>query len=427
MRRVRMWMAALAAAATIVPVASGIAQEAPAQPKLASGALWTATVPPNWNGTLLLWSHGYSPTPRPAEDAPPSLREALLARGYALAGSSYAEPGWALAAAVPDQFATIDAFARAHGRPKRVIAWGMSMGGLVSTALAETAPRRIDGALAMCPSIGGAVGMMNMALDGAYAFKTLVAPDSAVRLVGVDDDRLNGARVAAAVAKARETPQGRARLALAAVLAGLPDWTTPGSPRPDPADAEGQASEMAKSFVMGVFLPRVDQEQRGGGNFSWNSGIDYRRQLALSGRVKMVRAFYRAAAMDLEADLATLNRGKRISAAPSAVHYMTAHYTPYAKPLVPILSVQNVGDGLTSPSLQRGYVEEAARRAPGMADGLWVAAAGHCNFAPEVMLASVRHLEARLETGRWPTRAPLFVAHVPPPMLRPCFQGGRCR
>lgn len=426
----RTWMI-FASAVMLGAGATGQSQVAapPAAPPatLADGARWTASVPARWNGTLLLWSHGYSPVPHPPEDAPASVRNALLARGYALAGSSYADAGWALDSAVPDQFATIEAFAKVHGRPKRVIAWGMSMGGLVTTALAETAPRRIDGALALCPSIGGAVGMMNMALDGAYAFKMLLAPGSAIRLTGVDDDRANGARVAAVVAEAQRTPQGRARLALAGVLAGLPGWTTPGAPAPAADDAVGQEAEMAKTFAMGVFLPRVDQERRGGGGFSWNSGVDYRRQLARSGRGALVARLYRTAGLDLGRDLATLAAGPRVAAAPDAVAYMMAHYTPTARPLVPILSVQNIGDGLTSPSLQRSYVEAAARRAPGAAEALWVAGAGHCTFATGTMLAALDHLERRVARGRWPARPAGFVAHTPPPMLRPCLRGGACR
>jgi hypothetical protein len=94
---------------------------------------------------------------------------------------------------------------------------------------------------------------------------------------------------------------------------------------------------------------------------------------------------------------------------------------------VPILSMQNIGDGLTSPSLQRGYIEAAARRAPGVSSALWVAGAGHCIFAPATILAALDHLEQRLARGRWPARPAGFVAYTPPPMLRPCVRGGACR
>ena len=403
---------------------SSPAAAVPEPEALPGGARWAAEVPANWNGTLLLWSRGYSANVGSPEYAPAPLRESLLSAGYALAGSDYGASGWALAQAVPAQLSTLAAFTRRYGKPKRVIAWGNSMGGLVSTAIAERRPARVDGAAAFCASIGGAVGMMNMALDGAYAFRTLIAPDSAIRVVAIDDDMANGRRVSEALSAAMATPRGRARVALAAVLAGLPGWTMPNSPAPAPSDHDGQVRQMADAFVRGVFLPRVDQERRAGGVFSWNRGIDYRRQLALSGRRAMIEALYRKAGADLEADMARLNAGPRITASPRAVAYMTNHYTPNGRPAVPVVMVQAVGDGLTSPSLQRAY-SEAARGSD--IKSLWVNQAGHCNFTPETVLPAIRYLEARVAKGRWPAQPAVFVAHQPPPMLRPCVRGGRCR
>jgi len=428
--RIKMALAVMLAGAALQPAAAqGSSPEAgsrSASGTLPGGASWTATIPANWNGTLLLWSHGYSPTLPPAQDAPAAQRGALLAAGYALAGSSYATAGWALDSAPSDQLATIDAFAHRFGKPRRVIAWGMSMGGLVTTALAERSPKRIDGALAMCGSIGGAVGMMNMALDGAYAFRTLLAPGSDIRLVRVGDDRANAGRVAAVLAEAQGSAQGRARVALAGVLAGLPGWTTHDGPAPAATDYAAQEAEIARTFVMGVFLPRGDQEARAGGVFSWNTGVDYRAQLARSGREPMVRALYRSAGLDLDRDLATLNAGERVQADPRAVKYMMAHYTPNARPTAPLLAVQMIGDGLTSPSLQRAYIDAAAANGRSVR-ALWVANAGHCTFDTPTVMASVATLAGRLDTGRWPAPSQHFVTYTPPPMLRPCVRGGRCR
>jgi hypothetical protein len=66
-------------------------------------------VPDCWNGTLVLFSHGYAPGPAtPPRDAPtPAAAAALLAEGYALAGSSYVQPGWALGTAADDQLGTL--------------------------------------------------------------------------------------------------------------------------------------------------------------------------------------------------------------------------------------------------------------------------------------------------------------------------------
>lgn len=410
----------LVASLVIAPVA-GVAQ--PAGNLLEGGARWTAQVPSNWNGTLLLWSRGYSPNVGAPEAAPAPVKAQLLAAGYALAGSDYGAAGWALEQAVPAQRATLDAFAARHGKPKRVIAWGYSMGGLVTTALAEQRPARIDGAAAFCSSIGGAVGMMNMALDGAYAFRTLIAPASDIRVVGIDDDMANAKRVGAALSSAMTSPEGRARVTLAGVLAGIPGWTKPGSPEPRADDHEAQVEQIADAFVRGVYLPRVDQERRAGGIFSWNKGIDYRRQLRLSGRGAMVEALYRKAGLSLEADLRRLNSGATITAKPAASAYMMRHYTPNARPTVPLVAVQAVGDGLTSPSLQQGYAD-VARSSD--VKSLWVNQAGHCNFKPEVVVSAIRYLDQRLETGRWQTRPALFVDHRPPPMLRPCFRARRC-
>lgn len=413
---------ATAMLAMTLPPTPILAQQTAPNP-LPGGARWAAEIPANWNGTLLLYSRGYSPNVGNPDAAPKQHRQALLDAGFAIAGSDYGSGGWAVEQAVPAQRATLAAFAVKYGKPKRVIAWGSSMGGLISTALAETKGSGIDGAAPLCSSIGGALGMMNMALDGAYTFRTLIAPRSDIRVVGIDDDRVNGKRVADALAEAVKTPQGRARIALAGVLAGIPGWTSRDKPQPAATDYAAQADEIARAFVMGVYLPRTDQEARAGGTFSWNTGIDYRDQLARSGRRAMVEALYRGARLKLDADLVMLNAGKRIAADPGAVAYMRANYTPNARPLVPLVAVQTIGDGMTAPALQRGYAE-AAR---GDVKSFYVSGAGHCAFDTATVVATIRYLDARIAIGKWPGTPAIFVPHTPAPMLRPCWRGGECK
>ena len=74
--------AAVAAAPAPAPASSHYTGTLP------DGATWIANVPAQWNGTLLLYSHGFG-TLSPADAPDPSTAAALLARGYALAGSSY--------------------------------------------------------------------------------------------------------------------------------------------------------------------------------------------------------------------------------------------------------------------------------------------------------------------------------------------------
>lgn len=390
--------------------------------KIASGALWAAEVPDNWNGTLLLWSRGYSPRKGDPDLAPAAWKADLLAKGYALAASNYGAEGWALAEAVPAQRATVAAFSAIYGKPRRTIGWGQSMGGLVTTALSEQSTPVLNGGIAMCPSIGGALGMMNMGLDGSVAFKTLV--DGGVEVVNVPDDMANAKRVQAAIAEAMKSHEGRARVALAGVLGGIPGWTRRDRPEPAPDDYEAQADEIAASFAMGVFMPRGDQERRAGGVFSWNTGIDYAAQLELSGRRDLVAALYRKAGLDLDADLAKLNAAPRIAAKASAVDYMRANYTPNARPVVPLLSVQAVGDGATSPSLQASYIGAAS---PLNAHQLWLGVAGHCGMGKEVAMSALRYLEARLDSGDWGNDPAGTTVHTPAPMLRPCFRERQCK
>ena len=409
--------------------------------RFADGAYWSMLMPPHWNGTLLLYSHGYAPSVRVPDLAPKDMAGILAQRGYALAASSYATPGWAIAEAIPDQMQTLDEFVRRFGKPRRTIAWGTSMGGLVTIALAEQHPDRIDAALPSCGSLAGALGMMNTALDGAFAFKTLLAPGSNVRLVNVDDDRANARRVRRVLDQAMQTPSGRARVALAAALAQLTTWPNAGRQASVGEESKRQLDTIATSFPMAVFLPRVDQERRAGGAFSWTTGVDFRRQLLRSGREPWVQALYRQAGLDLQRDLDTLNSAPRITADPVAVAYMRAYYTPSGRLRVPVFSYHTIGDQMTSNEQQGAYADLVTKDGHGalFADA-WVARAGHCAFTPAEHIAALETLEQRLANGSWdatPAKlnaraataslgASRFVSYTPPAFLRPCARFARC-
>ncbi|HET8625775.1 MAG TPA: prolyl oligopeptidase family serine peptidase, partial [Thermomicrobiales bacterium] len=274
----------------LLPAASRPA--AAAGPLTLAGVLGDApyriVVPANWNGTLVLYSHGYIPAgvPNQAQDAPDAATASwLLEHGYALAGSAYSATGWAVAEALDDQVALLDYFSRRVGPPRRVIAWGQSLGGLVTAGLAQRYPDRFVGALPMCGILAGAVGAWNEGLDAAFAFKTLVAPDSAIQLVHIAGEGGPNLQLAQrALDAAQQTPQGRARIALAAALANIPGWYDPSRPEPAAGDyaarEEAQYLWSARSLFLYAFGFRAELERRAGGNPSWNTGVDYRRQLA---------------------------------------------------------------------------------------------------------------------------------------------------
>ena len=410
--------------------------------RLDTGNAWAADVPAQWNGTVLLFSHGFNAGPanlprnRPHEGA-----DALLARGYALLGSSYRETGWAVETAVPDQIAALDAFAATIGKPRRVIAYGESMGGLITAALVERHPERIDGAMPMCASLSGTLGMENQALDGAWALKTLVDPAAPLRIVNVwrpgastPPIREEGPAVDALLAKATATAAGRARLALAAAFAQLPDQPDAKAPPPRSPDLDGRVEAYARWFAMGVFFPRFEQERRAGGNASWNIGVDYTAQLDASGKRPLVEALYRRAGLSLVADLATLAKAPRIAADPNAVAYMRANYVPTGKLRRPVLTLHTVGDGATMVTYEQAYqtIVRSAGAAP-MLRQAYVQSFGHCTFNAGETVAGIAALVGRLATGRWDRVAVSpsglnraagstgrFVEYRPARFLRPC-------
>jgi pimeloyl-ACP methyl ester carboxylesterase len=406
----------------------------------AGGARWAVDVPAAWNGTLLLYARGYGsgPMEQAPETAPRGMREELLARGYALGASNYTGREWAVQEAPGDQIEVLDAFIAQVGKPARTIAWGSSMGGLVTVAMAERFPDRLAGALPMCGSVGGSLSMLNNALDGAFVFRTLAAADPAIRVVQLDDDRANARRVQVALDAAWQTPEGRARTLLAAAVAQLPTWTDPNAPRPGAKDYAAQAEQLHRAFAMGVFVPRTDQERRAGGITSWNTGVDYSVQLRRSGLVPLVRHFYREAGLDLDADLKRLAAAPRIAADPQAVAWFRANYVPTGQLRIPMLTLQAVGDGVTIPAIHGGLqsIVDAAGHRRELAQ-LWIEAAGHCIFSPAEMLAALKTLEQRIESGRWSISprdvgrraadstgtAPggtRFTRFTPPAMLRAC-------
>ncbi len=130
-------------------------------------AKYEVRVPDDFNGTLLLWSHGYTyvakiPAQVPllggagndlratiAPGAPDSMvtANALLNQGYALAGSGFAVPGWNAESAVKTNVELLGVVKKKFPKIKRTVAWGASLGGTITQRLAETNPKLIDAAL----------------------------------------------------------------------------------------------------------------------------------------------------------------------------------------------------------------------------------------------------------------------------------------
>lgn len=381
---------------------------------LADGATYLIEVPANWNGVLFLYSHGYV-TPgsaNPAQDVgDPVTRFIMLSSGFALAGSSYANTGWAIQEALPDQIAVLDLFKLMVGQPTRTIAWGHSLGGMITAGLIQQYPGRFDAALPMCGVLSGGVATWNTALDSAFAFKTLLAPGTGLQVVNIANPVANFQLAEGILAVAQPTPRGRARLALVSALADGPGWFFyPPSPGPPPEPPEDDfASQEMNQFLWDEFvdLPflfafRAELEARALGNPSFNTGVNYRKQLAHSINREEVRALYEQAGLDLDADLNTLNNAVRESADPQALEYLEQNIIFNGEIHIPVLTLHTKGDGLVVVQNESAYkkvVDEAGNTA--FLRQTFVHRAGHCEFSPPETIAAVQALLNRLETGNW--------------------------
>jgi hypothetical protein len=384
-----------------------------------NGVAYRVEVPVRWNGDLLLYSHGYrapgadnSATVAPSSpDLSGALRVALLERGYALAGSAYGTTGWAVQDALDDQVRLLDWFHARVGRPRHTYAWGNSMGGLTSVLLAERNPRRFSGVLALCGDLAGAVAEYNSRLDLAYAIKTLLAPGSDLQIARIGDGDANKARFDLVIGQAlRTAPAGQARLALANALADIPGWFDSHTAAPTEVADQVLAQYVYDIYVIGsgIWGPgRAELERRAGGNPSWNVGVDYRRIFARSSQKALVEQAYRAAGLNLDADLATLNAGDRIIPDPSAVAYLARYGTPLGLTHVPVATMHTIGDGGVPVEHEREYADRVHRVAgPHRLRQVYLARGFHCAFSPAEVLAVLDALVRRVNTGEWGDTSP---------------------
>jgi hypothetical protein len=379
------------------------------------GGSWVGDVPSPWNGTVLLYSHGFGPLV--AADAPDAnTKQALLDRGYALVGSSYDPNGswWALGSAIRDQFEALAGLsAQLPSRPRHVMAFGTSMGGLISALEDESNPYgRVDGSFTTCGIVGGGIQLNNYQLDGEYTMSKLLAPGVPIKLVrfngGPPEGLATGEQLDALAQQAQTTPQGRARLALAMAFMNVSPWA-PGQPMPGAHDYDAQEQgqfdvQFSGGFTTMDFVEfgRPYIEQAAGGNGSWTAGEDFERLLDHSSYAREVRALYREAGLDLRSDLGNLTQGADIKADRAAIRWLDQTSVPHGRLRGPELDLHTISDQLV-PVQHENYYAHTVRRAG--ADSLlrqaFIQRQQHCNFTPAELVAGVLALQHRVETGRW--------------------------
>jgi hypothetical protein len=406
-------------AAGAAPAASAAPTSGHSTGTLADGATWIADVPANWNGTLLLYSHGYGPLV--AQDAPdPNTQAELLSEGYAMAGSSYDPNGswWALGSAVGDQFQTLQTVERTilKATPQRVYAFGTSMGGLISALEDQSSDGRLNGALTTCGIVAGGANMNQYQLEGEWAISRLLAPGQNIQLTNFKSGVAGGFADSAAAAQklltagtaAQQTPQGRARLALALAFINVSPWG--GATPPSIYDYAGQEQGQYEDYFTGglgsalafIMEGRDQIELAAGGEAGGTVGVNFAKLLHRSSYYPEVKALYNEAGVSLRADLQTLTRDANLRADPRALRWLEQTSAPSGRLEVPELDLKTISDQLVPVQQENYYHARVARAGDStLLRQAFVDAQGHCNFTPAELVAGVHALATRVSTGSW--------------------------
>ncbi|WP_221583355.1 hypothetical protein [Microbacterium sp. G2-8] len=404
-RALKIGIAAMTAGALVGAMApTAVAEEGDEiiEGQLADTTPYRFIVPDDWNGTVFVNLDFASGSPSDAQ-------QALIDDGAAYGGTTRNVTGWRLGDAVDNQIEALDALAAETGEPERAIAMGSSMGGMIAATTGELHPDRIDGVLAACGGLSGTVSQWNQKLDTVFVLAQLIDPDLPV--VDIPED-IAAARALwqGALAEAQETSEGRARIALASAIGQLPAWS-PSVEDPDPRDPAqyeagwyGSLSGDPLPYIGQAMSSRRSGTEMAGGLPSWNTGVDYAEQLrkASPEARRVVAALYEEAGLSLDADLGIVNGADRVAADPEAVERFAENYEFTGAISVPTLTLNNVGDQISTVAQQSAY-EERVKKA-GNASLLrqtYVGSAGHCVFSDAEMLTAAHVLLDRLDTGHW--------------------------
>ncbi len=403
---------------TLVFAAEAIDRESGVLP---SGYPYQISVPKTWNGVIVsdLDAAG-------RENGP--LAKHLLARGYAYVGTGRQpermnknDPLTELDA----QVAVLQKVTAKYGKGKHTIQMGCSGGGFTALAMAENHPEMIQGAVAFNARGTGGLAVANTWLDLPFALKGLLAPNSNLKIAPVQQNQLPAVydEWAAVLEQAKKTPEGRARVALAVVLAQYPMWgAIEGSPpRPTAGDLDSLELAMFESATDGLrnAVTRRQLYDNVAGVASWNTGVDYARfyaQGATPEQKEIISKLYERAglggASGVTADLAKINAQPRIEGSREGVNYWLAPGRLLSGDIkVPVLHIHGLGDALLPPHLLQGYANEVKKKGQ---DNLYrtgfIDATGHCSQSVAETVAALETVVQRLDKGAWPDTTPAALA-----------------
>ena len=157
------------------------------------GAPYAMQVPANFNGTVALYSHGYrynvdipaaipliggykiTNTPEPVPGGNAEVAKYFFSQGVAIVGSGFARQGWNPDSAIKTNVELIDTFKKQFPKTTKVVAWGSSLGGVITQGLAEKHPELVSAVAPMCMA-DNIAPQLTMAGDFLWGVKVLFDP-----------------------------------------------------------------------------------------------------------------------------------------------------------------------------------------------------------------------------------------------------------
>jgi hypothetical protein len=387
-----------------------------------NGAPYRIRVPEIWNGTLLVFAHGYRDKAdhpgeidnRNADVAPNAALEApLLAQGFALAGSAYKDNGWAIEDAIQDTKNLVLFFKANVGKPQRTIIVAASLGTFVGYKSMEQFEGIYDGALCLCTAGAGATRLWDSGVPLYLAYDVVFGIPPSWGTVGevrndIDFDTEVLAKLVPELSNIANFP----KFEFLRLVAKNPGRGI--TPPPPPAFFPGWA--LTDFFFLTE--ARAELQRRAGGPIVQNLDQNY----TLTDFEKAYLAGLGLPAPVVDAWLAQMNARRNIEAKPSARNYLRNNTDFNGKIHDPILTLHTIIDPLLVVANESAYAElNASAGKQELLFQTYTNGVGHCNLTGPQILTTIGAMDLWVRTGVRPTSASFPAAlgfnsaFVPPP------------
>jgi pimeloyl-ACP methyl ester carboxylesterase len=235
----------------------------------ADGAPYMMVAAANFNGTVLIWSHGVRPAidipatlapvgpytktnaaePAPgAIDGDLTIMNKLVAAGYGVAGSGFSRQGLNTTEALAANKELIATFKTKFPTTKTVIAWGGSLGAMHAQMLAEKNPELVDGVILGCPAANPQDALMAYFGDALWGFKALFDPT--IKVGGYSTDPAT--RTAEQYANIGKILTVISKLSAGLVSGAWPDTSSPAGKALEKAGIPSRSALLTVGLMAGV-------------------------------------------------------------------------------------------------------------------------------------------------------------------------------